>query len=426
MLKKICLLVFALGMVISAFPQNKTIAIFGSSVAKGTGDTTGNGGYSGIIRDTLEKRGWEVVNVSKGGDNTIKIAPRFESDLLPVKAKYVLIGLSLGNEGIVSDVDLTRKRVFEQFRSNLIVLIKRCRDAGMIPVIVNCYARSDFKSEQYAAVKAMNLVINTWDLPSINVLGTIDNGNGNWETGYVKDRSHPNVSGHREMYYGFVPSLFDALESGKPMPLKYRGNSYVQIGAKGSDAPLTYSPGRDSIHSFTYSMQVKTTDNGTIASIKSKTNNPHIRCKDDTIIYRSSNGIELTADTTSENKGWQYVLLTHRYASHLTLFYVNGVLAGTVNEFLQPEEFITGGSGNSSYSPPLQAAYRDLLIYRSSLNPEEVKALYYGQILQSSLEIYAPLNDTAFISGSTISNLAQSLSEIRVAEGELTSKQAKK
>ena len=38
-----------------ALAQHKKIAIFGSSVAKGSGDTTGTGGYAGLLKTMLEQ-----------------------------------------------------------------------------------------------------------------------------------------------------------------------------------------------------------------------------------------------------------------------------------------------------------------------------------------------------------------------------------
>src|SRR5436853_5147334 len=87
------------------------IAVFGSSVANGTGDELGKEGYTGRLRAILEPRGWEVLNQSRGGDNTATMAPRFAPDgtpapniryLLPVNPRYVLLGLSLGNAGIAN------------------------------------------------------------------------------------------------------------------------------------------------------------------------------------------------------------------------------------------------------------------------------------------------------------------------------------
>ncbi|MEI7980643.1 MAG: GDSL-type esterase/lipase family protein, partial [Bacteroidota bacterium] len=387
----------------------------------GSGDTTGAGGYVGHLARLLEKRGWKVVNVSRGGDNTSKILPRFESQLIPVKPAFVIIGLSLGNEGIASGSDLNRERTFEKFRSGMISLINRCHENGMVPVVVNCYARNDFGKEQYAVTKKMNLVINTWDVPSINVLGTIDNGSGQWVDGYWHDRSHPDYQGHHEMFYAFVPSLFDAMVARKKTPSRSRSNSYLLICGEKSFSPVVFSPD-DTIHSFTVSFVVKTKDTGCLAAIYGGEEPSFIRIKDGKLSYHSHGRPVIESDTSGESKGWQYIVVAHQYASGITSYYTNGVLAGTLKEKVSFRQFVLGGSGEKSKGPaPSRAGYKDLLIYRSALNGDEVKALYYDQLLQSSLELYAPLNDAVFITGENVTNCAQSLSNLRINGSSLIS-----
>jgi lysophospholipase L1-like esterase len=391
--------------------QNHKIAIFGSSVANGSGDTTGAGGYAGLLKNMFEEQGWQVVNVSKGSDNTTKILPRFEAQLLPEKPGYVIIGLSLGNEGIAAESELNRNRSFEKYRQGMLHLIDLCRKNSMFPIVVNCYARSDFKEAQYEAIRKMNLIINTWDVPSVNVLGPIDNGMGNWLENCRHDKSHPDFNGHREMFYAFVPSLFKAIEAGKPLPFKTRYKGYVTISQPESFKPLSYTSDYQ-IHSFTVSFQVKTSGNGTCAVIQGDTLST-IEFNNGKIEYHPINQKTIAADTTAENKGWQYVVLTHQYASGKTTFYVNGKPAGNTTEFIDFKSFILGGQGDARNKPaPALASYKDLLIYRSVLNKDEVLAHYYNQLLQSSLEVYAPLNDPEFHTGSSAANLAQSLSEL--------------
>src|SRR5258705_7210850 len=105
----------------------RRIAVFGSSVANGTGDDLGQEGYTGRLRALLAPRGWEVLNQSRGGDNTKTMAPRFAPDgtpaantryLLPVNPRYVLLGLSLGNEGIANVKTKEEKdAVFKRFET---------------------------------------------------------------------------------------------------------------------------------------------------------------------------------------------------------------------------------------------------------------------------------------------------------------------
>ena len=417
-----CFLLIFLSLGSEAQAQNKKVAIFGSSVAKGTGDTTATGGYTGFIKQILEKRGWTVVNISRGGDNTVKIMPRYASQLLPEKAKYVILGLSLGNEGIYSESETTRNRIFERYRSGMLRLIELCRQDGMVPFITNCYARNDFQLPHYEATKKMNLIINTWDVPSMNTLGTIDNGRGNWLEGFWHDAWHPNVQGHKEMFYAFVPSIFDAMDAGKKTPCKVRSNHYLQIRNESSNQPLTYIPD-DTIHSFAVSFLVKAPTNGTLATIKGTNNYSALSLNNNKIEYKSTNSTILMGDTTQTNNGWIYVVVSHQWASGKTTLFVNGQLVGTTQEKLNFNTFILGGTGGEKgiTSAVKEAGFKDLLIYRSALNPDEAKALFYDQLLQSSLEIYASFDDLVYKSGSNANNYAQSLSRLSINSTTITS-----
>jgi len=132
----------------------RKIAIFGSSVANGTGDESGQEGYAGLLRALLEPRGWEIVNRSRGGDNTkllmSRFAPNGEAEpgtrfLLPVEPGYVLIALSLGNEGIrAAEGTAAKDALLDQFTRGIKALIDRSRSEGIVPVVTLCYTRNDF------------------------------------------------------------------------------------------------------------------------------------------------------------------------------------------------------------------------------------------------------------------------------------------
>jgi hypothetical protein len=91
-----------------------------------------------------------------------------------------------------------------------------------------------------------------------------------------------------------------------------------------------------------------------------------------------------------------------------TLFFVDGTLAGKASERLEPSRFALGGAG--------QADFKDLLIYRSALNADEVAALERGALLPASLEVYAPLAEARFTSGASVENRAQSLTSAIVGQ----------
>ena len=287
--------------------RERRIAFFGSSVPNGTGDETGHGGYTGRMRTLLEPRGWEVLNRSRGGDNTVTIAPRFEPEGAPdpdtrylttVDPGYAVLALSLGNEGIMECAPgETRRctatkdeadRIYEQHANGLWTLVERTRAKGIVPIVTLCYTRGDFNEREYTCTRRMNLLINSWDVPSVNLLG---------------------------------------------------------------------------------------------------------------------------------------IVLSHYVARGETLLFVDGELAGSVAERLQPDRFVLGGAGVAGIAAPDQVDYKDWMIHRAGLNPDEARALHAGTLLQASLEVYAPLRESAGAAGGAVENLAQSLSVVEVDTAGVTHSQ---
>jgi len=200
--------------------RSHRVAIWGSSVANGSGDELAQGGYAGRLAALLQTRGWSVINQSRGGDNTVTITPRFEPGETPdpdtkylttPDPAYVVVALSLGNEGIAqcqwgqedgcTSSLADAEAIYAQFAAGLQRLISRARAADITPVVALPYARSDFFEREYGYTRRMNLLINSWDVPSINLLGAIDDGQGRWGRGLWADPLHPNAAGHTEMAY---------------------------------------------------------------------------------------------------------------------------------------------------------------------------------------------------------------------------------
>jgi hypothetical protein len=134
--------------------------------------------------------------------------------------------------------------------------------------------------------------------------------------------------------------------------------------------------------------------------------------RDGSVTYRGSGGSSVASPTGGTLHGWHYVTLTHYVARGQTALYVDGELAGIVTERLQPELFILGGPGDAgSGARAARADYKDWMIHRAGLNTDEVTALHNGELLQASLEVYAPLGGKH---PSTAENRAQSLSKISI------------
>ncbi len=405
-------------------PSEKKIAVFGSSVAcGGCDDQEKKGGYAGRLATMLAGRGWTVVNVSRGGDNTQTILPRFSAELLPQHPKYVIIGLSLANEGLIgAKTPADRERVQRQFTAGLRHLIDLCRQNGMVPILGQCYAQSLFDAEQYAVTRRTNLETNGWDVPSFNFLGSIDDGTGKWVDGFMQDPGHPNSRGHEEMFRTMVPSLFDALDRKIPQPRKMDTNRFACItGQANTESGFSFTP-TDPIHSFTMGFQVRCRGEGTLAGIANGKTWNTIEYRGGKLVYRGGNS-SLAASGFSEGK-WVDVVISYRRAKDQTSIFINGQPVGTLTGRIEPSSFALGGCGTAK-AAPAQADYRNWTVYRSSLNADEAKALHDGQLLQASLEIYAPLQDERFEAGKPARNLAQSLSQVMV-RGQIESRTDKR
>jgi lysophospholipase L1-like esterase len=393
----------------------------GSSVSLGIG-ATGVQGYSFLYDKILKDRytnntglNWKTSNISVSGNSTINVLNRWENDLLNNGSKYVIYGLSLGNEGILGG----GQQKFDQFKTNMLMLISKARSAGKVPVLTGNYGRGDFTTVENDFVKKMNLLIQEWDVPSVNLWGSIDDGNGKWAAGYQNgtDVFHPNDAGHAEMSYAFVPSLFDALQAGKTLPTKQTGYSLTL-----DKDVLVFKPD-NKIHSFTVSFDIKTTSSGIVSTFKQGSSIGSIQIDSATgfLSYTSPSGQKTQGSIVINDGAWHKVTLTHFYVRSKTFLYSDSVSVGSVSEQLNATDFYL----NSEISKAT-ALYRDWMFYRSGMNELEITALCNGKMLKSSLELYAPLDGTAATYKEKTRNLAQSTNEISVILSNLGVKDSNK
>jgi lysophospholipase L1-like esterase len=432
------------------------IAVFGSSVANGTGDELGKEGYTGRLRDMLAPRGWQVFNQSRGGDNTVTMAPRWAPDgeprpntkyLMQANPDYVMLGLSLGNEGIKNGTTTAEKdAIYTQFETGMRGFVDKARANHIVPVMSLCYTRNDFTEVEYSYTRRMNLLLNSWDVPSANFLGAVDDGTGKWAKGFWWDSLHPNASGHDELTATVVPTLFDALDKGKPTPKKSTAMGFARI--TNGFTPIVFEPA-ELMHPFalafdargesptdvamiggvalTATTQIKHIERGRGAAVDLEEttlapSTQNVSARVGTVggvwTYTSADGHERIRSTVPADGNWHHIVVSHYTARGETLFFVDGKLAGHATERFQPKRFVVGGPGAGDMATPTRRLdVKELMIFRSALNADEAAALANGTLLQASLEVYSPLNDASFKSGQPLQNLAQATTFATVGDG---------
>jgi lysophospholipase L1-like esterase len=385
------------------------IVYFGSSVPYGQG-ATNHKGYTSLFSDILKNRvsasgnAWETVNISIGGDNTVKVLNRYKTDLLPQNGKYVIFALALGNEGIHEK----GQPMFDQFEKNIKILIDKARSDGYTPVITNSYTRNDYNERDYSFIKKMNLLIHKWEVPSINLLGAIDDLSGHWVNGFWDDGLHPNDAGHAEMAYTIVPSLFDALENKKPTPKTVKGSYIKSAKNRSGSKSLAFAP-EHIVHAFTTAVSFKTGDPGVLLQLSDAAGTGTISVsKEGRLVYSSARSGVVSGTSIVNDDKWHKVIVTHYYAKGVTMLYCDSTLQGTL-----AEKLVTTGLRIGGTNIPKKLAYKNWLFYRSGMNPDEIKYLAKDSLLKSSLELYAPLDGKKVSVSDPLINLAQSMNVIK-------------
>lgn len=378
------------------------ISVFGSSVANGQGADNFQG-YAYLYGFNLHRRYQRNISdydfytsgVSIGGNNTINLLNRYD-EMIHDFGKYVIIGLSMGNEGLHEASN--KQTVFDQFSKNLQTLISKIREDGKIPVVMNNYTRGDYTLLDYTYIKRMNLLIHEWDVPSVNVLGAIDNGSGLWADGYMRDNAHPTTAGHREFCCAITPSLFDALAAGKPQPVRD-----MTTEMRLASTNVIEFTGEATVHPYTVSVRFKGGDAGRLFTVWNLANTTYGTVAvnaEGKVEYTSHTGEKLVSDVAISDGEWHTVTLTEYYAQKRTLLYVDKKSAGELKENVIPGKIVVGDADSD-----VSRMFGELFFWRSALNSNEVGAVVDGRILKSSLEIYSPLTT---VQPGTIANLAQS------------------
>lgn len=357
------------------------ISVMGSSVPWGSG-ADNERGYTWFYSTYLPES-WTLSNICIPGNNTNDLLNRYD-ELIADGADYVLYALSLGNEGIHGASN--QEAIYNQWKTNMQTLISKARADGKTVAVTGNYARGDFNASDYEWTRKINLDIHQWDVPSVNLLGTVDEGNGHWADGYQNgtDTYHPNTDGHREMSYSLVPSMFDAMAAGKALPVRNASGSLALT------KPVTFTP-ENVVHSFTAAFSFKTTASD-LSLIETSGDVRNLTLSEGKLTYDT-----VSSSTFYNDDNWHQVVLTHFYAWGKTLVYIDGALVGSKSEKIVPTAFSIGASG---------ATVREIFFWRSGMNADEIAALHEGKMLKSSLEIYAPL------AGGSLDNKATSTNTI--------------
>jgi lysophospholipase L1-like esterase len=183
------------------------IVVIGSSVAAGHKAWLLQG-WANQLGQRLQQEGHQLVNVSEVGSTVSLTLDRFPSVVIPEHPDIVIIALSLGNEGFAYCPPHERRAVQRRFESGLQQLIKMTRQIGAHPILGSVYPHGDYTPEHYWLLQDTHHRMLSWDVPILDWLAAVDDGQGKWREGLSFDPAHPNSKGHHFMAQAIDLSLF--------------------------------------------------------------------------------------------------------------------------------------------------------------------------------------------------------------------------
>jgi len=174
------------------------------------------------------------------------------------EAKYVVLGVGLGEEGLHEKGE----RALLSYRENMPRIIERLQEAGKTVVVANSCPSENFNEVDLSDLRDINLEVQQWAMPTINQAeGTLESA--------------------------IPPTLFEALESGKAVP------EYQSTAGDTNGVSAVEWVAEKGIESYTLSFESR----DTIYTIVHRNGNTMYRNQTGSTIYR--NGVAESRDLAS-------------------------------------------------------------------------------------------------------------------------------
>ncbi|CEL94262.1 unnamed protein product [Vitrella brassicaformis CCMP3155] len=186
------------------------IVVIGSSVAYGYNSWKMRG-WATLLGEHLSKQyGHQLINESESGANVGRTIERFHQVVPKHKPEVVIVGLSLGNEGLAHCPAHQRHAAKQRFESGIQHLIQLIKDINARPVLGGVYPNGDYTKDHYTLLKQTEAKMKGWGVPVLDFLTNLEakGGTGKWLDGVSFDPAHPNSKGHRLMFESIDLSLF--------------------------------------------------------------------------------------------------------------------------------------------------------------------------------------------------------------------------
>ncbi|MCD5325729.1 MULTISPECIES: SGNH/GDSL hydrolase family protein [Pontibacillus] len=210
--------------------DNINIVAIGDSLTQGVGDSSGNGGYVGIIEETLQENNqdFQIQNFGKRGNRTDQLLDRLKEEEIAASLQEAdVVVITIGANDIMKVVKNNfTSLAYDDFRSELpqyedrlSSIFKTIRSLNEDAHIYLVGLFNPFE-QYFSDIPELDQIIYDWNRTSKDVVDRYSNVNyipikdlfsGSSEDLYYEDNFHPNLKGYRLMAERILSYLKDEI-----------------------------------------------------------------------------------------------------------------------------------------------------------------------------------------------------------------------
>ena len=422
----------------TATAYSKRLMLTGSSTISGTGASTYANSYAGKLTTEMTARGWTVANTGISGNSSQNLIDRFYTDVASFKPDVVVIALTIANEGVTGNIGFNNGKFVgvQRFINNIYKLVDMCRQIGAKAIVTGQFARNEYNGNDYAFAKFVDKELQASNIPYILLMGTVDDGTGQYKTFMTSDGVHPNDLGHEAMYRAIPLSMFDRLPSGfQYWDVNYPSSGVYLSANDNVAAPINIpldnvnngyaisSLTTEPIGSYSVAFWLKKRSgaaNGMAywAANNNGTTGAPLRLRQATgsELYELATGGTIVASSVSAADLLpHHFVITYQYQAGQSVdvasLYIDGVLIGSANtNFVaqNPYSFSLLGRPDNTSVNAVGYEISKFGAWKSALTPDQVKEAYRGRYPKGGCIAYLPLSDANTVQGITLTQIAAS------------------
>jgi lysophospholipase L1-like esterase len=402
------------------------VLFIGSSTTEGNGASKLEKTWFKIIEEKLGQD-YKCYFRGIGGNKTIDVINRFYKDVAPIQPDFVIIQLTIGNEGIYSNSDKTK--IYHQFKENMIKIINMVKQIGATPIVIGQAPTKNYNDLYYKYGLKITEEIASMGVHVIDLMGNLAKENGKPFDQVMNDNLHYNDLGQEYIVNAFPPTLLKKAKIQEGGFLKEQ-NGYIRLGNElYTDLPIYFEPD-EPLKNFTFFcwFRYAKPNHGVVPSnasgVVSFNNSDRLYVVSGNenewrLTNNSGSGDSKFNSTEIQWNKWISLAISYHAEDNQYIVYCNGREIGryTADVGVLTKLTLAGREG-AELKTLRNADFKNVLLYRTRLNAQQIKRLHEGEYLQMSMELFAPMNDKFIVPGSSINNLAPTNSRLIINNGE--------